>query len=289
MKLLLRRLVNRAGFDISRYPRWSGTAQDYYRYDFKPRWGHGLGSHSHMQQILSADIPSFVALLNDFQNYRSYFDTIPANETAPTEPYWNNGWFSTLDAAALMFFLLSHTPKTYIEIGSGLSTKFARRAISSRAAPGTRVISIDPQPRAEIDAICDHVIRSPLETIDLTIFDQLESGDIAFFDGSHRIFTNSDATVFFLEVVPRLKPGVLIHAHDIFWPDDYTPEWNQRYYSEQYALGAMILGGLSLYKIVLPNYFVSTHPTTAPLVAALGIPTRYQENLPGLSFWFSAK
>jgi hypothetical protein len=203
----------------------------------------------------------------------------------PNDPFWNNIWFSTLDAAALMYFLLSTNPATYLEIGSGCSTRFARKAISEGGLK-TKLISIDPRPRAEIDSICDLIIRSPIETIDLEIYDSLEAGDIAFFDGSHRVFTNSDTTVFFLDVLPRLKPGVLVHLHDIFWPDDYAPEWKRRLYSEQYILGAMMLGGMSHFETVLPNYFVSTESTTSPLVDGLGIPLRYPgTDKPGLSFW----
>jgi len=46
------------------------------------------------------------------------------------------------------------------------------------------------------------------------------------------VFQNSDATVFFLDVLPRLKPGVVVHVHDIFWPFDYPSIWRARYYSE---------------------------------------------------------
>lgn len=63
-----------------------------------------------------------------------------------------------------------------------------------------------------------------------------------FFDGSHRCFQNSDVTAFFLDVMPRLPSGILIGIHDILWPQDYPPGWKDRYYSEQYVLGAYLLG-----------------------------------------------
>ena len=97
---------------------------------------------------------------------------------------------------------------------------FARHAIRTGNLK-TTIMSIDPKPRAEIDSLCDRVMRLPLELCDLNLFRELEPGDILFFDGSHRIFANSDVTVFFIEVLPRLKPGVLVHVHDIFLPADY--------------------------------------------------------------------
>jgi Methyltransferase domain len=289
MRNLIRRLFNLAGLDISRAdggkPKWSGIAHDYYPINVQPRWGYGGKPHPQIEQVLISRLHEFKALLIDCQSYKQHFASIPYEQSSPNAPHWNNGWFSALDAAALMYFIMTRAPKTYLEVGGGMSTKFARSAITAGNLP-TKLFSIDPRPRNAIDSICDAVVRLPLEDMDLSEFDRLNAGDIAFFDGTHRLFTNSDTTVFFLEVLPRLKRGILVHIHDIFWPDDYAPDWNLRLYSEQYALGAMILGGMSRYRIVLPNYFVSTNPVTAELVEQLGIPTRYPgATKPGLSFW----
>jgi predicted O-methyltransferase YrrM len=286
----MRHLINFAGFDISRAdngkPRWSGIVEDYYPIHVRPRWGYGRGSHKTMERLLASEMKSFSSLLNDFQKYKNIFASISYEQSSPSLPHWNNVWFSTLDAASLMYFALSRTPRTYLEIGSGYSTKFIKYAITSTAL-STRVISIDPRPRSEIDILCDEVIRSPLENLELSIFNRLEAGDICFFDGSHRVFTNSDTTVFFIDVLPRLKKGVLVHIHDIFWPDDYTPEWNGRLYSEQYLLGAMLLSGSARFRVVLPNYFVSKNTITASIITMLGIPITYPgTTMPGVSFWF---
>jgi Methyltransferase domain len=297
VKKAIKLAFNRVGLDIRRAdrlnagePSWSNID---YPIDPRPRWGHGRKPHSTIEQQLTLQLNDFKKLLADFGKYKSTFSKIPFDSASPISPIWNNMWFSTLDAASLVYFIAERAPKTYLEIGSGFSTKFARAAISATNL-STKLISIDPNPRTEIDSICDEIIRKPLEDVDLSIFDTLEPGDIAFFDGTHRLFTNSDTTVFLLDVLPRLKRGILVHFHDIFWPDDYIPAWNPRLYSEQYALGAMIIGAMSRFRIVLPNYFVSTNPVTAPLVHDLGIPPTYPESrlttylggtLPGLSFW----
>jgi len=291
MKNMVRRLLSIAGLEVSRIDRvrWSQMAEHYYPVNFQPRYGHGRPSHPQIKALLEAEIDNYRTLLNDFQRYRKYFSSVSMDATSVSAPFWNNDWFSSLDAAALMYFIISRQPKEYIEVGSGFSTKFARLAISSGSSQ-TTLTSIDPHPRSEIDEICTEIIRSPLEDLDVSLFDRLKKGDIAFFDGSHRIFTNSDTTAFFMDVLPRLKSGVLVHIHDIFWPDDYTPQWNKRLYSEQYVLGGMMLGGLSKLKVVLPNYFVSMDQRTAPLIANLGIPTRYAGTTnPGLSFWLEVQ
>jgi hypothetical protein len=289
MKHFVRRIFNRLGLDISRAeqgkPRWSGIANDYYPINPRPRWGHGQRPHAQIEQLLVDQQGEFKNLITDFGKHKDLFSKIPFETSSPIMPFWNNIWFSSLDAASLVYFISERSPTTYLEIGSGFSTKFARVAIDA-AGVQTKLISIDPNPRSEVDGICNEIIRKPLEDLDLEIFDSLGASDIAFFDGSHRIFTNSDTTVFLIDVLPRLKRGVLVHLHDIYWPDDYTPDWNWRLYSEQYALGTMILGGMSRYRIVLPNYFVSTNPATAPLVEQLGIPVVYPPTKrPGLSFW----
>ena len=118
----------------------------------------------------------------------------------------------------------------------------ASRAIRSGDLP-TMISSIDPHPHAAIDALCQRKIRAPLEDWEVAVFDELGPGDILFFDGSHQVFMNSDVTVFFLQIIPRLKSGVMVHVHDIFLPADYPPDWNQSLFAEQYLLAATMLCG----------------------------------------------
>jgi hypothetical protein len=141
----------------------------------------------------------------------------------------------------LYSLLAQHNPRHYVEVGSGNSTKFARRAIRDHGLQ-TRITSIDPFPRAEIDSICDRVIREPVEHVALDTFDMLQPGDILFIDSSHRTFMNSDVTALSLDVLPRLPAGVIVEVHDITLPGDYPPQWTGRYYSEQYLLAAYLLG-----------------------------------------------
>jgi hypothetical protein len=163
-----------------------------------------------------------------------------------------------MDAVALYCFPCLLNSKLYLEIGSGNSTKFVRKAIQQNNLK-TKIVSIDPHPRAEIDGICDEVIRRCLEDIDPVLFDDLKSGDILMIDNSHYCFQNSDVTVVFLEILPRLKPGVMIYIDDIFLPYDYPPEWKDRYYSEQYLLAVLLLADSSRYEVILPCQFIANN------------------------------
>ena len=241
------------------------------------RYGYGKPPHRQLFAILEARRNEYAKRLSRFCLLRDSLSQIPDESTLEgVEPCWGpQRYFSTLDAVALYGMLFEFRPKRFLEVGSGYSTKFARRAIHDHSLR-TRVTSIDPAPRAEIDKLCDSVIRRPLEELDLSIFDELEPGDFLFIDSSHRAFSNSDVTVAFMDVLPRLKAGVVVHFHDIFWPYDYYAEWADRYYSEQYLLGSYLLGdGASKVKVLLPNAFVVRDPELArickPLLEIAGI------------------
>jgi hypothetical protein len=172
-----------------------------------------------------------------------------------TTPYWDNGWLPTLDAISLMT-ILSTNPTRYIEVGSGNSTKFARHVISELGLR-TKIISIDPHPRAEIDALCDEVVRSKLEYCDSSVFTNMGDGDVFFLDGSHRAFQNSDVAQFFANILPQMQPGCTYGIHDIFTPKDYPENFRNRYYNEQYLFEAYLLGGAAGDTVLFPCAYVA--------------------------------
>ncbi len=149
-------------------------------------------------------------------------------------------------------------------------------------------MSLDPYPRAEIDSICDSVIREPLEDTDLSIFDKLEAGDILFVDGSHHCCMNSDVAVFFLDVLPRLKPGIFVEFHDVFLPYDYPTGWKS-YYSEQYLLAVYILAESNKFDIILPNAFITNDAELSSILAPVWDATNTRDLTEGLSFWIQTK
>jgi hypothetical protein len=234
----------------------------------------------------------YTSNLLSFLSLSEYFVTIPEHKPQTTlsdEPYWINGWLPPLDGIALYSFLVTNKPKYYLEIGSGNSTKFARKAISDHNLD-TKLISIDPHPRAEIDNICDEMIRKPVESVPVDVFNRLNANDILFVDGSHRVFMNSDATILFLDVIPRLNPGVLVEIHDVTLPYDYPANWVERYYSEQYLLAAYILAKGNMFDIILPNYFISRDNELKRLIWPLRARGELKNiSLSGSSFWIRIK
>lgn len=300
LKSVLKQMANAAGYQVGPVGRWSLNVENYYPIHPKSRWGHKHPSHPQLQLVLEEGRIRYEDILQQLKVHGRSLREIRQDHdpNEPSAPYWDNPWFQSFDAACLVGFLLSRQPKRYLEIGSGQSTRFARHAIQVGRLK-TTVTSIDPQPRAEIDALCDQVLRVPLEECELAVFDQLESGDFLFFDGSHRVFQNSDVVVFFLEVIPRLKPGVLVHIHDIFLPADYPPAWSSFLFSEQYLLGAMLLCGAPPFRTILPNYFVCTDDRLGVLAREIfkmpdgslmpGALFRGASDVVGSSFWLETR
>lgn len=252
----------------------------------EPRWGQGSAPHPELAEIIAARDGVYAARLQEIAGFRDDMAGIPVQQGDPREPAWVNGWFPGLDGASLYGFIRSRSPRRYVEVGSGTSTLFADRARRDGSL-GTTITSIDPQPRKEIDAVCDSVVRAPLEVADLGVFAELGEGDVLLLDGSHCVFMNSDVSVFFLEVLPRLAKGVLVGVHDIYLPADYPAEVADRHYSEQYMLAAYLLAGAPFVQPVLPCSYVSGHPELSHALDALWeAPGMAGVERHGVAFWF---
>jgi hypothetical protein len=256
----------------------------------KPRYTR-TQPNKYISKALESNHKKYRTVLENFPKYANYLVNIDVegNEDAK-EPQYINPYLPAFDSISLYCLIAELKPNLYIEVGSGNSTKFARRAISDHRLD-TQIISIDPYPRAEIDNICDRVIRQPLEEVDLSIFENLQENDIVFIDNSHRCFMNSDVTICFLDIMPRLNPGVYLQIHDIFWPLDYPESWQERYYNEQYLLGALLANGLTNYEIVLPVHYASFHPELSSILSPLWSADAKFDRVykHGGSFWMQKK
>jgi len=241
-----------------------------YKVDFKPRYGHGKPPHPQLLKIIEANRAIYKDTLNLALNYKEHIWEIKKSneEKIASKPTWNNGYLPGLDIVAIYTMLAHYKPKKYIEIGSGTSTKVAYKAKQEQNL-NTQIISIDPAPRAEIDSLADTIIRKPFENIDYNIVEELNENDVLFIDNSHRILPNSDSAVFYLEILPLLKKGVIVHIHDIYLPSDYPQFMCDRFYSEQYGLAMFLLANPKKYQTILPNYFISEDAALASTIAPI--------------------
>jgi predicted O-methyltransferase YrrM len=253
-------------------------------HDAQPRYGYGRPSHPRLTELLSRDVSGYGEVLREFEKYADELNAITLDQVDPLEPHWRSGYLFGTDGASLYGFMRTRRPPRYLEIGSGNSTLFVDRARRD-GAMDTEIISLDPSPRREIDSVCDRVIRKPLEQADLKIFGEIQQGDMVFMDGTHRVFMNSDVVAFFLDVLPELPPGVLVGIHDIHLRDDYRPDHNDRYFSEQYMLAAYLLGEPAWLQTVLPCWYASHHPELGSLSRALIPQELAREDPDGVIYW----
>lgn len=260
-----------------------------YRVTPTPRYGYGKPVHSLLNEIIQRNDDLYREHLVFFLQYTETLQQIKVNgeEKNENNPVWNNGYLPGLDIIGIYGMLAKYQPEQYIEIGSGNSTKVARKAILENDLR-TKITSIDPHPRASIDHLADQVIRLPFEGLpdNRFIVDMLGENDVLFIDNSHRVFPNSDAMICFMELFPYLKKGVLVHIHDIYLPFDYPQFMCDRFYNEQYMLAAFLLSNPERYKPLLPNYYISENKALSELIA----PMWNQDHLAqverhGGSFW----
>lgn len=157
-----------------------------------------------------------------------------------------NGKFEGLDSRMLFCLLRRFRPRRVIEVGCGFSSLLAADVNTRFLWPAAHITCIDPYPPRFLTAAVRGVARlvaQKVQDVPSAVFEELEANDVLFIDSSHVVKTGSDVTFLHLEVLPRLRNGVLIHVHDIFLPEDYPKEWvlgEQRSWSEQYLVRALL-------------------------------------------------
>ena len=188
-----------------------------------------------------------LALL-DKLDFSAELKTMPLDQDVAGKFYFNNGNFGAGDAEYFYGIIRSFKPARLVEIGAGFSTLMARNAVSRNAAeqPGyvCKHVCIEPYEMPWLETLPDvTIVRDRVETSDPQLFAQLDRNDILFIDSSHMIRPQGDVLFEYLELLPRLRPGVLVHVHDIFSPRDYPARWladEVKFWNEQYLLEAFL-------------------------------------------------
>ncbi len=171
--------------------------------------------------------------------------SFPDRAAGPTEYHYNNGLFEAVDAEMAYCIVRALKPSRIIEVGGGFSTRILSAAVRANRAMDDvegELITIEPFPSPGLQGITN-LIPSRIQEVDLDLFLSLKDGDILFLDSSHVVSVGSDVVREYLEILPRLQPGVIVHVHDIFLPSDYPRDSvisNFCFWSEQYLLQAFL-------------------------------------------------
>jgi hypothetical protein len=235
-----------------------------------------------------------LALLSSFADtYKIEYDRLPQNDTAVSHEYYvNNGSFESVDGEILYCMIRSFKPKKIYEIGSGYSTYLSAHATlvnknDEKNGSACELIAFDPYPnqilREGFPGLAKMVSRK-IEEISLSEFSSLDCNDILFIDSSHVLRVGSDVQYEYLNILPKLNMGVLVHVHDIFLPAEYPQKWiktDYRFWNEQYLLQAFLAFNDSFEVLWASSYMHLKHPDK--LVKAFASYNR-EKRWPG-SFW----
>lgn len=204
------------------------------------------------------DQKSQLNLISRLAKYGNEMSDTPANVRVAHEYYWNNPMFGAMDAIVYHAMIREFKPKQVLEVGGGYSTMVAAKAAILNGNTKLRVI--EPHPIEPLKKGCPglaQIITEPVQNVHLSEFEALIENDILFIDDSHICKTGSDVNHIILTVLPRLKPGVIIHLHDIFLPWEYAKQWvlnRKTFYTEQYLLYAFLLFNKSFETVLALQY-----------------------------------
>jgi predicted O-methyltransferase YrrM len=208
--------------------------------------------------------------------------------------FLGNEYFDSVDAEILYGITRRFKPRRVYEIGCGFSTLLVEQAIrDNREADNSYVcehLAIDPLPANFLRERNSGLALLPnrVQDIPLSTFEKLERNDVLFIDSSHVLTIGSDVRFEYLEILPRLKPGVLVHCHDIFLPAEYPREWvlnDHRFWNEQYLLQAFLTYNREFEVLWAGSYMHLKH---SDLLAA-AIPSYRQKRCHPKSFWIRRK
>ena len=206
---------------------------------------------------------------------------LPRAKPESLEFYLDNNQFRSGDAEYWYQIIRAVKPGRIFEIGSGYSTLLARKAIMNNHNDDEKYkcehLCIEPFERPWLEEIDVTVIRNKVEDIELSFFSQLQENDILFIDSSHMIRPQGDVLFEYLEILPSLNSGVIVHIHDIFSPKNYPNLWLEEkvyFWNEQYLLEAFLSHNRKWKIIGALNYLHHNHYEKLKPVAQFLSPDR---------------
>jgi predicted O-methyltransferase YrrM len=190
----------------------------------------------------------------------------PATRTTGRRYFYENEWFGHGSAVVLYCMLRHLRPARDFEIGSGFSSAAMLDANDLDFGGRIAFTFVEPNPARLYELLTaedrrrHEVVVDAVQHVPLDRYDALGPGDLLFVDSSHVARIGSDVGHLLTEVLPRLKPGVVVHFHDVYWPFEYPEKWvlDGCAWNEAYVLRAFLQFNES-FEILLFNSYLSEH------------------------------
>jgi predicted O-methyltransferase YrrM len=224
---------------------------------------------SEMAGIDAHDAAQLALMKNTFPRYlgefRSQFPITEADKFG--DFFLLNGSYMAVDAHVYYSLIRQTNPERIVEIGCGYSTVLACAAARRNQQEFGRfpvITAIDPYPweifREGYPGV-NEVVAKKVQDVPLHVFTSLKAGDMLFIDSTHALRSGSDVQYEFLEILPRLAPGVLVHVHDVSLPLPYPKVYydTQTYWNEQYLLQAFLVYNSRFEVVWAGNYMLLNH------------------------------
>jgi predicted O-methyltransferase YrrM len=229
------------------------------------------------------------ALMHKLENY---YDEMPftSEKQSHLRFFFDNGFFAHTDSILLYSMIRHLKPKQIIEIGSGYSSAVMLDTNELFMENKIKLTFIEPYPERLYAAITEKdntdttILVSNVQSVPIETFEELNAGDILFVDSSHVVKTGSDVCFILFDILPKLKSGVIIHFHDIFYPFEYLKEWvyEGRNWNECYFLKSFLMYNDAFQIVLFPDYLHKHHKDVFK-----NMPLCYQNH--GGSLWFTKK
>jgi len=211
------------------------------------------------------NIAGQLALLDEF-DYNHEFADIPNDKPRELTFYLENGAFEGGDAELWYNLIRLKKPRRIMEIGSGNSTLMALKAVHQNTQDdpqySCQITCVEPYEQSWLERTGVSVVRRRVEELGVDFFAALQSNDILFIDSSHVIRPQGDVLFEYLQLLPTLNPGVIVHIHDIFSPRDYPTDWvvdQVRMWNEQYLLEAFLTHNSEWKVLAAVNHLSQDH------------------------------
>ena len=192
----------------------------------------------------------------------------PERPTDGLRYHYENPAFGYGDAIILGCMLAELRPERLVEFGSGYSS-CATLDVAERLLDGRLDCTfVDPYPEllrslhGTLDPARHRIVESRAQDIPFDVVDALQAGDVLFIDSTHVSKAGSDVNFHLFTLLPRLRSGIYIHFHDIFYPFEYPEAWffeENRSWNELYLLRAFLMDNPAYEIVVFNNYLGREH------------------------------
>lgn len=236
--------------------------------DIKKR-AHTIWQPEHVDGIAGIALNT-AGQLQLVEKFADYYHEMPfgKEKSDRVRYYFENRFYSYTDAIFLYAMIRHYKPKQVIEVGSGFSSAVMLDTNEFFFNNQIHLTFIEPYTDRlstllrEQDKTATTIVESDVQQVPLSLFEKLNANDILFIDSTHVAKTGSDVNYLLFEVLPRLKSGVLIHFHDMFYPFEYPREWvfSGRNWNEDYFLRAFLMYNDTFEIRLFSHYLHKHHP-----------------------------